>query len=52
MAMRSDGASMGREYLRLLRHVLERGARKDDRTKTGALRGCEFFGCRRGRDGC
>lgn len=37
MAMRSDGASMGREYLRLLRHVLERGARKDDRTRTGAL---------------
>ena len=35
--MRSDDDSMEREYLRLLRHVLERGAHKDDRTGTGAL---------------
>ena len=28
--MRSDGDSMEREYLRLLRHVLEHGVRKND----------------------
>ena len=35
--MRSDGDSMERECLQLLRHVLERGARKDDRTGTRTL---------------